>query len=92
MDVCGIINIEWVKDSNGEYDVGADYYSTSTYFVYFTTLLIPLVCTGSLPELRAKLKNLTQIYRRARRAVGPGTLPMTRPAENRAARIGRVVQ
>ena len=50
--------------------VGRDYRIYSIFFSYFIQFLLPFVCAGSLPELRAKLKKVLWW----RRPVGPASL------------------
>jgi len=70
----------------------SDFLFDGYYFCYFTILLTPFVCTVSLPELGAKLQNMTRICRRRRRTIVPEVFTMHRPKDGRAARITPVVQ
>jgi hypothetical protein len=62
--------------------IGAEFLSRATFFTYYTTLLFPIVCIGSLPELRKKLEKILP-FRRQRCVVQPETLPMAATATNR---------
>ncbi|CAF0781506.1 unnamed protein product [Adineta steineri] len=69
------------------YDVGAEFYSSSLFFSYFVTLLIPCVCIVSLPELRTKLYKVTRMYRRAIPVISMRMLPISRLGDGRTARV-----
>ncbi|CAF0738113.1 unnamed protein product [Adineta ricciae] len=41
-------------------EIGDKILTYTTFFAYFTSILLPFVCLGSLPELRLKLKQILQ--------------------------------
>jgi hypothetical protein len=69
----------------------ADFLVDGYYFSLFTILLTPFVCIASLPELGAKLQNMTRIGRQNRRAIVPEVFTMQRLTDGRTARITPVV-
>ncbi|CAF1310247.1 unnamed protein product [Adineta ricciae] len=73
------------------YYVGADFYSASLYLSYVITLLLPIVSTFSLPEVRTKFFKLTQLSQPFKRSIVPQTItvqpvPFSRTIPNRTTR------
>jgi hypothetical protein len=75
---------------NSAYTFGlSDVFYTSTFFNYYTVLLAPFVYAVSLPELRAKCRQL--VFCRGRQAVGPVTMTMTRMMRPQTFAIAKMV-
>ena len=58
------------------WDITVDFINVTLFFNYYTILLAPFVCATSLPELRAKCRQL--LFCRSRQAVDPAPMAMTR--------------
>jgi hypothetical protein len=67
------------------WDGGSDYYWATMYLGYYTVLLTPFVCVMSLPELRAKFKQL--FFCRRTRAIAPISMTSTRKNASQVATL-----
>ncbi|CAF2701787.1 unnamed protein product [Rotaria sp. Silwood2] len=59
-------------------EVGADFTLYAEFFENYGNLLLPFVCTISMPELRKQIKKIVQYCRRQTRVVGPQRLALPR--------------
>ena len=62
-------------------EVGADFTKYAEFFMDFGTLLLPFVCTGSLPDVQKKVKKIFSFRRREMRTVAPQTMTFSRRPE-----------
>ncbi|UJR20395.1 hypothetical protein I4U23_023526 [Adineta vaga] len=62
-------------------NTGSEFMGYAEFFEYYSNLLLPFVCAGSIPHLKTKLKNIFFCFGRQTRTVRPQTLILAhRPA------------
>ena len=52
-------------------EVGADFMSYTEFFSYYSNLLLPFICAGSIPELKTKLRHMLSCCKGSARTVHP---------------------
>jgi len=61
---------------SGEF--GNEFMAYTEFFEYYSNLVLPFVCAGSIPELKKKLKKIFPYWRRQMRVVDPQILALQR--------------
>ena len=59
-------------------EVGEDFMNYAEFFSYYSNILLPFICAGSIPELKTKVKHLFSWCRRSTQTVYPHTVAFRR--------------
>ena len=59
-------------------EVGEDFMNYAEFFSYYSNILLPFICAGSIPELKTKVKHLLSWCGRSKRTVYPHIVALPR--------------
>lgn len=79
--------LEFAQNCGLPESYGAEVEPYLEFFETFGHLLLPFICTGSLPELQTTIKRMLPCCRRSARAVEPGTFTLSRIARGTATQL-----
>jgi hypothetical protein len=72
-------------------DVGANFVIYADFIQHYGNLLLPFICTGSMPELEAKIRKMFSCWQRQTRVIRPETMSLSRRVDGRQKKTNAII-